>query len=854
MAAVVTYVKAGYFDEIDNIVGIAHVLEHMYFKGTPTRGVGEIAKQTKASGGLLNASTIYDHTRYYAVLPSVGFAKGLEIQADAYANSVIDAEELERELEVIIEEARRKADNPSAVVTETLFELLHDRHRIRRWRIGREEGLRALTRDQLLSFYRSWYRPSNTILAIVGDVDADTTIRQVEQLYGSLADQAIKRDRGPAESEPPGRRYRELVGDVGQTHIAMGWRVPGSSDPDTVPLDLVSMMLGSGRSSRLYRAVRERKLASDVAAYNYTPGDIGVFVLRLEGDSASASGAARAARWQVSDLCQGAHAAEVVRAQRQFEARLLRRMESMDGQANYLAEWESLGGWELGEAYAERMLSLTADEVSGAAARHLDPENAALVVYRPARFPQFASGAESALEELGRGSEQPLAPLEQAVEPITVLRSAKRERVESDVVVFETDTGVPILVKQRRGSPMVYLGILARGGASHEPHDLSGLSTLMTRSSVKGTARRSATAIAFEGESLGGSVSGSVGSDGLGWGISVPRHNLEAAVDLLADVVMHPAFGDAVLDTEREIALTQLVQLRDDMARYPLWLATEAAYRAHPYARVALGSEEGLRAAVATELRSWHRKQVLSGETVLAVVGDVEPDSVAPLLAGAFRQLKSSKQRVIAVPQWVEHVTQRVEYREKAQSALAMAFPAPARGDNDRFAAQLLATIASGLGGRFFDELRDRQSLAYTVHASYTARLRGGLFTAYIAMSPDKEDAARQGLLKEFARLREEPVRDSEIERARTFMIGTRAIARQSGGAVLGEILDAWCYGSGLEELGDAEDRIRAVTPTDIQELAQRYFDETRRVEGIVRGAEGGRRQAAEVEGLGRSQ
>jgi len=166
VVAIVTYVSAGYFDETDDVVGIAHVLEHMYFKGTPTRGVGEIARQTKAVGGYLNAATIYDHTSYYTVLPSSSFAAGLDVQFDAYANSLIDAEELARELEVIIQEAKRKADNPGAVATETLFELLHDRHRIRRWRIGREPGLRALTRDAMLRFYRNFYRPSSTILTL----------------------------------------------------------------------------------------------------------------------------------------------------------------------------------------------------------------------------------------------------------------------------------------------------------------------------------------------------------------------------------------------------------------------------------------------------------------------------------------------------------------------------------------------------------------------------------------------------------------------------------------------------------------------------------------------------------------
>src|SRR6476469_4636243 len=201
VVAIVTYVSAGYFDETDDVVGIAHVLEHMFFKGTPTRGVGEIARQTKAVGGYLNAATIYDHTSYYTVLPASSFAAGLDVQFDAYANSLIDAEELARELEVIIQEAKRKADNPPAVVTETLYEVLHDRHRIRRWRIGREPGLRALTRESMLRFYRNFYHPRNTVLSIVGDVDADDAMREVTQRYGMLPSGTPAREPGPEEDD-----------------------------------------------------------------------------------------------------------------------------------------------------------------------------------------------------------------------------------------------------------------------------------------------------------------------------------------------------------------------------------------------------------------------------------------------------------------------------------------------------------------------------------------------------------------------------------------------------------------------------------------------------------------------------
>src|SRR5262245_60022935 len=207
VTSIVTWVNAGYFDERDEDVGISHVLEHMYFKGTPTRGVGEIARETKASGGYLNAHTIYDHTSYETVLPSSGFVRGLEIQADAYANSVIDADELARELEVIIQEAKRKLDSPAAVANEGLYALLYDRHRFRRWRIGHEQGLRALTRERMLRFYRKYYRPRNTILVVAGDVDTGEAMKHVARFYGSLPDEPVQRDVGPTEIDLPGFRY-----------------------------------------------------------------------------------------------------------------------------------------------------------------------------------------------------------------------------------------------------------------------------------------------------------------------------------------------------------------------------------------------------------------------------------------------------------------------------------------------------------------------------------------------------------------------------------------------------------------------------------------------------------------------
>ncbi|HEX2779486.1 MAG TPA: pitrilysin family protein, partial [Gemmatimonadaceae bacterium] len=477
VVAIVTYVKAGYFDETDDVVGIAHVLEHMFFKGTEARGVGEIAKQTKAAGGYLNAHTIYDHTSYYAVLPSSGFVEGLEIQADAYANSQIEANELAKELEVIIQEAKRKTDNPPAVATETLYELLHDKHRIRRWRIGREDGLRALCRDDLVHFYRNFYRPSNTILAVVGDIDLDEAIAHVHRLYGAIPDAGVTRSVGPVEDAPAEFRCRELAGDVAETQLVIGWRTVPAECPETPLLDLAATVLGAGRASRLYRAVRERQLAASVSAYNYGITEVGVFVIHAETEPHNTLAAGRAIWAQLEELrANGPGEAELERARRLYEARWVRRFESMEGQANYLAEWEAQGNWRLGDAYLQRIMTATPEEVREVVVRYLDPDRAGVVIYRPQSAEPLLRSPRMMREELGLGA----PPLD--AEPARSARIVNaspdtplREREQEGVVVYRTNQGVPILVRRKAGAPLASIGVLSLGGAVDEGADEAGL-------------------------------------------------------------------------------------------------------------------------------------------------------------------------------------------------------------------------------------------------------------------------------------------------------------------------------------------------------------------------------------------
>ena len=555
--------------------------------------------------------------------------------------------------------------------------------------------------------------------------------------------------------------------------------------------------------------------------------------------SGTAVPAARAIWDQVRRLREeGALPQEVTRAQRVFESRWLRQLESMEGQANHLAEWEALGGWQLGDRYFEQITSATARDVTEAVQRYLTPDRAGWVMYRPASTPAIADGADAARRLLDL---EPVAPVDAPPDITDGVRAAAPprlmlERTVEDVRIYRTASGVPVLIRPRPGAPIVHLGVYALGGAASEPEALGGLSTLLARTSLKGTAERSAAAIAEESELLGAVTGTTSTADGIGWSMSVPAPRVGPAIGLLADVVQRPTYPADAVDTERAVALANLAQQRDDMYRHPVRLAMQAAYGAHPYARSVLGTEESLGRIDSQALRAWHPDRVLRSSSVIAVVGDVDADDVAAQIGSAFGRMVAAAAQPLERPRWPETSQQLVESRDKAQTAIVLAFEGPDRRDVRRFATGLLAVIASGLGGRFFDELRDRQSLAYTVQAYASERALAGVFISYIATSPDREDVARNGLLREFAKLREADVTAEELERAKTYAIGTRAIRLENSSSVLADLVDAWLYGEGLDELAEFDSRVRAVSAADIRELASQYFVEDRRVEGIVRG------------------
>jgi zinc protease len=321
----------------------------------------------------------------------------------------------------------------------------------------------------------------------------------------------------------------------------------------------------------------------------------------------------------------------------------------------------------------------------------------------------------------------------------------------------------------------------------------------------------------------------------------VLAEHLGEAAALLHRAHVAPRLEEREVERERGLMLAEAQQVADDMFRYPFQLAFAAAFGEEGYGLPVAGLPHTLPSITPADVSAWHASAVLGRRPVVIAVGDVDPERATAGLAGVFGSLPPQDDARAPVPvAWIAgaegEAPLRVVQRDKAQAAIAMAFPGVARRDPDRAAARVWAAVASGLGGRLFEALRDRRSLAYTVVASAWEKARAGSLVAYIATSPEREEEAREEMLRELERFTGEPVSEAELQQAINYLSGQAEVNRQSGGAVAAEILEAWIAGSGLGELVDPGAAYRAVTAGDVLRVAHGSLDPARRAEAVIRG------------------
>ncbi len=280
VVSVNVWVKTGSACEAEGEYGLAHVHEHMLFKGTEKRDVGEIARVIESSGGDINAFTSFDETVYYVVIASRFLDTALDVLSDAMQNSTFDPGELDKELEVVVEEIRRGQDSPGRNISEKMFGTAFTEHPYGRPVIGSIESVRSFTREGILEFYKKWYSPENIVLVIVGDFNTADVEGKIEETFGKLDRKEVA--ECVIRNEPAQKEMRAFLMDkpLQEGYFSFAYHIPNASNEDTPVMDVLSNILGGGESSRLYRNVKEEKgIVNNIYAYSFTPKYEGILAV-----------------------------------------------------------------------------------------------------------------------------------------------------------------------------------------------------------------------------------------------------------------------------------------------------------------------------------------------------------------------------------------------------------------------------------------------------------------------------------------------------------------------------------------------------------------------------------------------
>lgn len=822
VAAIQAWVGVGSADEGPRQAGMAHVIEHMLFKGSSGYGLGELTRAIERGGGEINAWTAFDHTVYHAVLGRDHAEGAIDAIGDALLAPRVDPEELAREREVILEEIRQGADDPVRSVAQSLFATAFVAHPYRRPVIGTAESVRRVGERELVEFFRSYYVADNLTLVVAGDVDPHRVRRAVERRFRTMPAGRPARCviAEPVQVAP---RASCSMRDVSEAYVSVGFHVPAARHPDVAALDVAAILLGQNESARLPRMLRDTdNLATSAYANVHALRDPGLLVLSATARAADARAAVGALVDRSLELVDELSTEELDKARIAAETGFVRQLETAQGRARSIG-WHATvaGDPQFGHVYLDRIRAVRRHDVGAVMRRYLRPENASVAAILPARSRTAKAFARQAESRVRRSL---------AKQPVAVVPVEKRVALPN---------GMTLLVRRDASVPVVAMRAVWKGGQRVEDAKTAGASTLLARLLTRGCATRDAAAVADRIDRLGGSLAGVAGRNSFGVAAEWLARTWKPGLELLADCVLDPRLPQDELVRERRLLLEDQLAQADSPAQVAFRVFSEALYGAHPYARDALGTPDAVAELSRGKLAAFYAERYPVSGLTLAVVGDVEIDEVIAQVTTRFGTVAKAKASVPEVKPLVvdgRGAAEREVYRylERQQAHLVVGFPGATVDAKDRFALEVLVAILGGQSGRLFAELRETRALAYRVSAHSVEGIDPGFVAVYLSCAPDKLSAAVAAVRAELERVRTAGVTTDEVERASRYLIGSHQIAMQRRSAIANAMAYHEAYGLGWQTWAGYDDAIRAVTPADIAAAAQTYLRADRAITATV--------------------
>ncbi|HEY3762236.1 MAG TPA: pitrilysin family protein [Verrucomicrobiae bacterium] len=788
--------------------GLSHVLEHMLFKGTSTRPGSRIDQEVQEAGGYMNAYTSFDRTVYHIDVPNTGAHTAIDILCDIMQNAALPPEELAKEMDVIRREMDMCQDDPGRRASRRLFETAYTRSPYRFTIIGYPDIFNELKPEDIRNYYHEKYAPNNCFYVVTGDIKNEDAVAQIREAYAKTKSRAMPPLVLPME--PKQTAAREVIEEapVELGHFHFSWHIPELRHQDVPALDVLSVALGGGRSSRLFQQIREKQgVVHHVDAWTYSPGLPGIFGMSAvaDGDKFAAGRDAMLAEIEkVKTL--GISADELHKAVKQFTSATLAARKTMEGQAQNLGgNWLAASDLNFSERYLAAIKRVTLADIQRVTREYLTAENRTLYALLP-------TGA---------------TPKQKAEIEINTDRPIQK---------FELANGLRLLVKEDSRLPFVEFRTVFQGGVLAETVENNGITQLLARMLLKGTQKRTAQKIVTEIESVGGHIDSYGGNQSFGVNLEVLADDFALGLDLLSDVLLYSNFPANELEREREVQIAGIHARKDDMLKTASVAMRRELFGDLSYGLDPLGTEETVQKISVADLNKFHQRLTISNNCVLAIYGNVKAGEVKSAVEKAFANWRKGTVPSLSLqPSSTTPKPRVVETRDKKQAVLVIGFLGTTIQNDDHYALELINESCSDLGSRLFLRIREQLGLAYYCGTQNFAGVAQGYFAFYTGTEPDKAEQVEHELLKEAELLRTEGLSAEELKRAKAKIVGQKKISRQDLGSLASLTALDELYGLGYKHSETDDAKFEAVTLEQIKTVAQKYLTPDKFVVSIVK-------------------
>ena len=792
VVAIQVWVKVGSKYEEEQIAGMTHFIEHLIFKGTAEGKGYEIAPRIEALGGSINAFTSYDNTVYHIIVPEHAFETGLELLVGSVKSPLFPEKEIAKEKKVVIQEIKMGEDNPQRKLFKELFSLSYEGHPYGRPIIGFEETVSAADRNAITRYFEAHYTIDNMVVVIVGDFDEARAKALLEKHFAGFR-------RGQGKTLVTGTPLRKGTGkvtriekDVKESYLALAYSVPPLVHHDIPALDVLAKMLGDGESSRLQAVLKHKKgLVTNAGTYLFTPKEEGLFIVLVTFKGDDYQAVVRAIDEQIKKMYTGpVDKWELEKAKNLVRASHIYASETVQGRAREIGSYQTItDDARFSDKYVKQVDSVSVPIIKQALKQYMVDKERNIALLAP--------------------------------------------KAKQNPHTFQLKNGLTCVLNRNAASPSFAFMIGFVGGLKEERESQNGSFNLLSKMLLRGTSGKDAQAIARQIDTLAGSMDPVSGKNVFGLSGKFLSKDLKQSLSLLNELLSDSTIPRRELTKVKEDVLSEIRQKEDDAVSSTFKAMNRALYEGHPYGRDALGNATDVARLTHKEIAALYKDCVSPKGAVLALSGDIDLKETERLVRSIFGAWKGKARSLRKLP----HVATKKEKtirREMLQTHMIFAFSGPGLIEEDRYAAEVMDSVLSGMGGRIHKRLREERPYAYALTFFNQMAYETGALGIYIGTEQKHVRDIEDVVGKEIGEIRKEGFSEEEVTNAKRYLVGTHRIRMQSNSAIASSMCLDTMYGLKPDFFKRWPERIEKVTRDEVNAAAKKYLLPEKMVEITV--------------------